>query len=152
METPYTIAIEVELSQKSQFRIERKFIDYTEEAAHTYALYITKKKSLFENYWEVLTSMDQSIQKSIILSLAEKLGCKQYDFQKAIYWFNGKKYSFDALFGGEEKPCSIEHQQHTNKTLADTNRHQWHLPPAAKNPCDSNSLWPSFRDHPLTTS
>ena len=104
--TPYTLAIEVELTQKSRFRIEKKFIDYTENSDHSYALYIIKRKSLFENYKRILTSMEGGIQKNIILSLTEKLGSKQYDFRKAVYCLEGKQYSFDALFG--EKKSHVQ--------------------------------------------
>ena len=100
---PYTLALEVELSQKGRFRIEKKFIDYAGESAHTCALYITNKKSLFHNYRKILTSMNEEIQKSIILSLTEKLGDKLYDHRKAVYWLNGVEYSFDALFGERER-------------------------------------------------
>ena len=99
---PYTLAIEVELSQKSLFRVEKKFADYAEESAHTYAFYITNKKSLFETYRKTLIEMDESIQKMIILSWAENLESGQYDYRKAVYWLDGKQYSFDTLFEEEK--------------------------------------------------
>ena len=101
--SPYTLAIEVELSQKSEFRVEQKFADYTREDAHDFALYVTHKKSLFDNYRRTLSKMKPRIRQTIVLSLAEKLGAKQYDHHKAIYWLDGNEYSFDALFGEEDK-------------------------------------------------
>ena len=99
---PYTLAIEVELSQKSEFRVEKKFADYAEEDTHNFALYITHKKSLFENYRKILIKMNPQIRQTIVLSLAEKLGAKQYDYQRAVYWLDGQEYSFNALFGEEK--------------------------------------------------
>ena len=96
---PYTLAIEVELSRKSQFRIERKFADYAEEGAHEFVLYITNKPSLFSLLCNILSEMNDGIRRTIILSLAKELGGK-YDYRKSVYWFDGGEYSFDELFKG----------------------------------------------------
>ena len=96
---PYTLAIEVELSQKSQFRVQMKFADYAKEKSHTYALYITNSKSLYETYRATLLEMNHNIQRHIILSLAYEMTAKQYDYRRAVYWHKEKKHSFDSLFG-----------------------------------------------------
>ena len=97
----HLLALEVELTRKSRHRVENKFALYSGDPDLGNVLYVTNKKNLFEAYVKILSGMRKEVQETIIISWDEYLGTKNYDYRKAVYWFDGDFASFEVLFGGE---------------------------------------------------
>lgn len=95
----YILAIEVELTQKSEKRIMDKFIQYSEEDGFDHVLYITNKINILNFYRKILNQMKKEVQEKFILSFDENLSRKRYDYKNSICWMKGEFVSFKELFG-----------------------------------------------------
>ena len=98
----YTLAIEVELHQKSKKRIRQKFERYQREWEFDHVLYITHKNAIFDAYRKILDKIEETAQEKIILSLDPTLSISKCDYQNAIYWMDGSVESFEKIFGEEK--------------------------------------------------
>ena len=102
-DTRYTMAIEVELHQKSKKRVTEKFGKYLDEKSFNNVLYITNKKSLFVAYQKILMGMNKEIIQKIGLCLDWDLSTTIHDYLNAQYWFDGRDKTFCDLFKIGEK-------------------------------------------------
>ena len=94
----YSMAIEVELTQKSQERIKHKFIRYG-LSKYDYGLFITNKRGLFRTYIRFLGEMEMNVQQKIIMLLNEKFSTSSFIPEKSECIYLGKGKSFGELFG-----------------------------------------------------
>ena len=99
----YTLAIEVELHQKTEERVRKKFVQYSEEEVFNHVLYITNKRSVFDSYRKIIMEMRKEIREKIIFGLDTGLFLSEHDYQDSIYWMDGEFLSFQKLFGEEVK-------------------------------------------------
>jgi len=95
----YTLAIEVELTQKASNRVKEKFARYTTDKRFNFCLYITNKAQLYRAYQHYLQEMSVSVREKIVLLLDKNLSAKNFNFldSECFYLKNGLK--FVELFG-----------------------------------------------------
>jgi hypothetical protein len=98
-EIDYTLAIEVELTQKSKSRVIDKFNKYVSSNDYSYVLYVMNKESAFKTYSKVLDSLNDKVSKKIILLLDRNLGPYRFDFEDAKCRFMRSDKSFKEIFG-----------------------------------------------------
>lgn len=94
----YKLAIEVELTQKSQQRVKEKFRKYEKAQTFNFALFITNKESLLQTYSRYLEEMVIDVRKAIILLWDPELKMSKVNLDKAQCYYMGKEYSFNAIF------------------------------------------------------
>lgn len=95
----HSIAVEVELNQKSSRRLTEKFVKYSNCKFYNYVLYVFNKESVFDSYNKLLKSFDDDVQKKIILCLDKNLSEESFKPMKSHYYYMGKELSFEDLFG-----------------------------------------------------
>lgn len=101
-EMSYKLALEIELTQKSQQRVKEKFIKYSNSKFFDYALFLTPKDSLSKAYKNFLKNMSEEIQETIIISHDENLGPLNSNFEKAKCYYMNEEVSFSDVFGIKE--------------------------------------------------
>ncbi|MAE59483.1 MAG: hypothetical protein CME69_11415, partial [Halobacteriovorax sp.] len=94
----HSIAVEVELNQKSSRRLTEKFVKYSNCKFYNYILYVFNKESVFNSYNKLLKSFDDEVQKKIILCLDENLSEESFKPMQSQYYYLGKELSFEDLF------------------------------------------------------
>ena len=94
----YKLALEVELTQKSQSRVKEKFRQYGRDKHFDYCLFITNKETLFRAYKRYLQDMGEDAQEKIILSWDKKLSALHFNYQESTYFYMGENPSFGELF------------------------------------------------------
>lgn len=95
----YKLAIEVELTQKSQKRIKEKYRRYARGSVFDYGVFITNKVSLFKTYKRFLMEMDKDVQGAIVLILDSKMTATKFNCENSECFYLGKTIGFDQLFG-----------------------------------------------------
>ncbi len=95
----YRLALEIELTQKSQDRVKGKYRQYARGNVFNYGLFITNKMTLFKAYKKYLEEMKSEIQESIILLYDRKLTEINFDYQSSECFYMGQMTSFKELFG-----------------------------------------------------
>ena len=97
----YTLAVEVELTQKSKKRVWEKFVEYHKTKDFNHVLYIIGCKTIFNSYKKILLRMSQDIQKRIVLALMpnNSLSKGKCEYNNSIYFFLGQDKKFSELFG-----------------------------------------------------
>lgn len=95
----YSLAVEVELHQKSQLRLIQKFAKYKQSNTFNYVIYITNKRSIFDSYEHLLKNMNESVRDKIILLLDENLSEYRFDYLESELSFRGKRKTFVEIFG-----------------------------------------------------
>jgi len=95
----YQLAIEVELTQKSQDRIKEKFRRYAKGNAFDYVLFVTNKESLFKTYARFLGEMKAEVQKAVILLFDKGLSVSKFDYGGSRCLYIGDEKRFGDLFG-----------------------------------------------------
>mgnify|MGYP001609354658 CR=1 FL=1 len=94
----YRMALEVELTQKSQDRVKEKFRLYGNGQGFSYALFITNKETLFNTYKRFLLEMKADVQDGVILLLDKSLSVTKFSYARAECFFMGKTMCFEDLF------------------------------------------------------
>lgn len=97
----YKLAIEVELTQKTEARVKEKYRKYGRENVFNYALFITNKEPLFRTYKRYLEEMNSDAQEAIILLLDRKLSVTKFQFEDSRCFYLGKETNFKTLFGDD---------------------------------------------------
>ncbi|OFZ15335.1 MAG: hypothetical protein A2X86_17625 [Bdellovibrionales bacterium GWA2_49_15] len=95
----YQLAIEVELTQKSQDRIKEKFRRYAKGNSFHYVLFITNKETLFKTYCRFLGEMNAEVQKAVILLLDKELSMSKFNHKESRCLYMGEEKNFRDLFG-----------------------------------------------------
>ena len=94
----YSLAIEVELHQKSKKRLVDKFSRYGQSNIFNHALYVVRKQSIFDAYRKVLLEMNDTAQERIILLLNESLREHDFDYLDSVLWFKKSEKQFLEVF------------------------------------------------------
>ncbi|MBK23244.1 MAG: hypothetical protein CME70_04485 [Halobacteriovorax sp.] len=94
----YSMAIEVELTQKSEKRVKEKLSKYGQDRSSLYCLYITQKKSLYRTYKRFLEEMDTMVQAKVFLLLDEGLIGSEINFTGKQVFFKGETKTFEEIF------------------------------------------------------
>jgi predicted transcriptional regulator len=94
----YSIAIEVELTQKSKVRILEKFRNYKDSEAYNYVIFIFNKRSAFLTYQNQLNQMIEEVRRKVFLLLDEKLSINQFHYNNSEIRYLEKDYIFEKLF------------------------------------------------------
>ncbi|GEM_PF-1306982 len=94
----YKLAVEVELTQKSQSRVKEKYRRFGRDNNFNYAFFITNKETLFKAYKRYLLEMNSATQEAIILMLNKSLSVSNLEIEKGQCFYNGIETSFDGLF------------------------------------------------------
>ena len=95
----YSLAIEVELTQKNRKRILEKFSKYSKTNQFTHVLYVTNKEGIFDSYRKIISEMNELVSRKVILLVEPKLSHTNFEYQTARCWFKGKEAKFDEIFG-----------------------------------------------------
>lgn len=98
----YKLAIEIELTQKSEDRVKDKYSRYAQSDIFSYAIFITNKPGLFKTYKRFLSEMRSEVQEAIILMLDSALSVSKFNFKDGEYFYKGEKVSFKELFGNQK--------------------------------------------------
>ena len=97
--SPFTMAIEVELTQKSQERVKEIYRTYSDSKVVNQVLYITDKKSILNAYLKYLDSCDDFILKDKFLFLyAKDLASGKYHLEKCPVVFKGNETTLENIF------------------------------------------------------
>ncbi|MBT3236872.1 MAG: hypothetical protein HN353_13035 [Bdellovibrionales bacterium] len=99
----YRLAIEVELTQKSERRVKEKYRRYSRESVFNYGVFITNKERLLRAYKRFLEALNPEIQEAIVLILDDKLSATKFSYQKAHCYYMGNNVRFIDLFGESEE-------------------------------------------------
>ena len=95
----YKLALEIELTQKSESRVKEKYRRYGREKVFNYVLYITNKEGLFKTYKRYLEEMNRDIQEAVILMFDKTLSVTSFKRENAKCFYQGKETTFTDLFG-----------------------------------------------------
>lgn len=95
----YSLAIEVELHQKSKLRLTDKLIKYSNSIYYSYVIYIINKEATFRAYKSVLENMTNDVRRKVILLLDKDLTPARFNFLEAQCLFQNKDVSFEGIFG-----------------------------------------------------
>jgi len=95
----YSLAIEVELHQKSKSRLTDKLIKYTNSIYYSYVIYVINKETTYRAYKMVLENMTDDVRRKVILLLDIGLSPTRFNFKEAQCLFQNKDVSFEDIFG-----------------------------------------------------
>ena len=95
------VALEVEITRKSYYRIRTKFTKYQMEREFDRVLFVTNEEGIFRSYSNYLTELHPEIQKKIGLLFDENLSPKSFDCQNSPCFYMGKISSLSSLFVSE---------------------------------------------------
>lgn len=95
----YTLAIEVELHQKSKNRLKAKLVKYSNCADYSYVLYVINKESIYRKYKSDLSQMTEPVRRKVILLFDINLKPLEFDYEKGQCFFKGKETTFSKIFG-----------------------------------------------------
>lgn len=94
----YKLALEIELTQKSQNRVKEKYRRYASGNVFTYGVFITNKESLFKTYCRYTEEMNEEIQEAIIIILDKHMTATKFNYENSECFYLGMKTSFSHLF------------------------------------------------------
>ncbi len=94
----YSVALEVELTQKSEVRVKEKFRRYAKDNSFTYAMFISNKEGLYRAYKRYLSEMNPDIQEAVIILFDKSLSTTKFNYQASNCFYMGKERSFNFLF------------------------------------------------------
>lgn len=95
----YSLAIEVELHQKSKTRLTDKLIKYSNSIYYSYVIYIINKEATFRAYKKILENMTEDVHRKIILLLDMELTATSFNYRKAKCYFKNDEKIFLEIFG-----------------------------------------------------
>ena len=94
----YTLAIEVELTQKSRARLMGKLSKYAKSQFINHVLYVFNKEAMFESYKKVLGMMDDTVQRQVILCCDPGLSIEHFNYIESQCWHRGTSKTFEQIF------------------------------------------------------
>ena len=94
----YSLGIEVELHQKSQRRVIKKFSKYYDSQIFNYIIYVMPKEAIFHSYQKIILGMSEKIQCKIILLLDKKLTQDHFNYLESEIFFRQKTKSLGEVF------------------------------------------------------
>ncbi|GAB4017659.1 MAG: hypothetical protein Fur0010_18440 [Bdellovibrio sp.] len=97
-EKEYSLAIEIELHQKSRKRLVDKFSRYGNSKIFNYVMYVTNKGSIFDSYRNLLLEMNDKIQGQIMILHDEGLRENRFDYLNSRIWFRKSNKTFSEIF------------------------------------------------------
>ena len=92
------VALEIEITRKSYYRVRKKFAKYRVEREFDRVLFVTNEEGIFRSYGNYLAELHPEIQKKIGLLYDEGLSLKSFDYQNSPCFYRGKSTNFSALF------------------------------------------------------
>lgn len=95
---PYTLALEVELHQKSKQRVIGKLARYLKSNDFDFVLYIFNKRAVFEAYKRILHSLDENSRQRVVLGVIDSLSTASTTLDQGEYWHGGERKSFERIF------------------------------------------------------
>ena len=94
----YSLAVEVELTQKSKTRVIDKLCRYKDSSDYTYLLYVFNKESTFKSYKKILENSNKELSKKVILLLNESIDRTNFDYLNSKCFFKNKITTFEKIF------------------------------------------------------
>ena len=98
-ENEYKVALEIELTQKSQRRIKAKFEKYAGSAELDYCVFITNKQRIIDTYSRFLREMKEPIQEKFFFVFGENLLGVNRILDNSQCSYQGEKVPMESLFG-----------------------------------------------------
>lgn len=98
----YKLAIEVEITQKSQDRVKQKYVKYGKADFFDFAIFITNRERLYQTYKLFLESMTPKIQRRIVIAYDKKLKVTKANLDKTKCFYLGNEVNFGDIFGENE--------------------------------------------------
>ena len=95
----FTMALEVELTQKSKRRVIEKLVEYAESRDFDYCLYVMNKESVFKSYQKIINSMESDIKRKIVFLLDKELSSRDFNFLDAECYFDEENRKFGEVIG-----------------------------------------------------
>ncbi len=86
--------LEIEITRKSSWRVQRKFSSYRREENFDMAIFITNQERIFKSYKNYLMGMIEEVQQKIVIVFDPKLSIKSFDFKNSHCFFCGKTGNF----------------------------------------------------------
>ncbi len=83
-------ALEIEITRKSSWRVQRKFGSYGREENFDMAIFITSQEGIFKSYKNYLMGMIEEIQQKIVIVFDPELSIKSFDLKNSHCFFCGK--------------------------------------------------------------
>lgn len=96
----YEIALELELTQKSQKRIQEKFRKYGASTKFDYVVFLSQKEGLLRAYNRFLGELEVKTQEKVFLVFSPDLIGGAVDLEKSHCLYKGKSISITKVFGG----------------------------------------------------
>ncbi|MBT4789935.1 MAG: hypothetical protein HON90_00060 [Halobacteriovoraceae bacterium] len=113
-DTEYTIAIELELTQKSQKRVKDKYAKYGNSYQYDYCLYISNKPKLIKTYQTYLEQMEEKTQSKFFFISKCDLSNAETNLLVAKCFHKGRELDLKVLFGVKgEATMSATIRNHT---------------------------------------
>ena len=101
LKSPFKMAIEVELTQKSQERLAQIYRTYSDSKVVNQILYITDKQSIFEDYKEYFNQKGgELIKEKFLFLLSKDLSKGRCDLKNEPVYFKGSMTTLSEIFGG----------------------------------------------------
>lgn len=95
----FTIAVELELHQKSKKRVMAKYSKYSASKRFDYVVFISQKKPLVSAYLACLAKMNEAARKKFVFILNENLFPGHVNFSNCFCLHLDKQLSFNEFFG-----------------------------------------------------
>jgi len=99
----YNLALEIELTQKSESRVKEKYRKYGRERNYNYVLFITRKEALFKTYKRYLEEMSSDVQEAVILMIDKNLSVKKFNQEDATCFYQRQITNFNKLFEDRDR-------------------------------------------------
>ncbi|HAZ12961.1 MAG: hypothetical protein A2X86_09235 [Bdellovibrionales bacterium GWA2_49_15] len=99
LKSPFKMAIEVELTQKSQERVTQIYRTYSDSKVVNQILYITDKQSIFDAYKEYFNQGGELIKEKFLFLLTKDLSKGRCDLKNEPVYFRGSMTSLSKIFG-----------------------------------------------------
>lgn len=116
----FTVALEIELTQKSKKRVLGKFQKYQYYNDIDYVLYISNKERLIETYQRYLLEMNEKVQDKVIFYTDTKLSFNYFEIRNpSKLKFNQKEVEFTKIFGRNLKLLLGKHEYAPNLNFAE---------------------------------
>jgi len=94
----YSLAVEIELTQKSKRRVIDKLCRYKDCPDYTYLLYVFNKESVFKCYREILINSSKELSRKVILLLNENIDRPKFEYLNSKCFFKSKMTTFEEIF------------------------------------------------------
>jgi hypothetical protein len=94
----YSLALEVELHQKSKKRVVNKLSKYADSRIFNYVLYVTNKRSIYDSYRKIVNELNEDVQKKVMIGLSENLSEQSFAYEDLRVHFKGVEKYFMEMF------------------------------------------------------